>query len=30
MTEYAFSYAKGQPDTFKTGIKDKIEELKNK
>lgn len=28
MTEYAFSYAKGQPDTFKTGIKDKIEELK--
>ena len=28
MSEYAFSYAKGQPDTFKTGIKDKIEELK--
>lgn len=28
MTEYAFSYAKGQPETFKTGLKDKIEELK--
>lgn len=30
MTEYAFSYAKGQPDMFKSGIKDKIEELTKK
>lgn len=28
MTDYAFSYAKGQPEVFKTGIKHKIEKLK--
>lgn len=27
LTDYAFSYAKGQPDTFKAGLKDKIAEL---
>ena len=30
MTEYAFSYAKGQPETFKTGVKEKITELQKK
>lgn len=30
MTDYAFSYAKGQPEVFKAGIKDKIEELRSK
>lgn len=28
MTDYAFSYAKGQPETFKAGLTEKIEELK--
>lgn len=27
MTDFGFSYAKGSPDMFKTGVKKKIEEL---
>lgn len=29
MTDFAFSYAKGSPDKFTAGIREKIEELKN-
>lgn len=29
LTDYVFSYAKGQPDTFKAGLEDKIAELQN-
>ena len=29
MTDFAFSFSRNSPDKFKTGIKDKIEELQN-
>jgi len=27
MTEFGFSYAKGEPEVFKQGLKEKIENL---